>query len=290
MSFAGIEAGGTRIRCAVAEDGRIVARRELATRNPDATLTEIAEFFDAAQAAHGAVVAAGIATFGPVVLDPRSRRYGEIHGSPKTAWNGVNLRDEIARMLDAPAFIDTDVNAAALAELMVDPMADSLAYVTVGTGVGVGVAGRTVTGGGRQHGEGGHLLVQRHALLRGLRGTCRFHDDCVEGIASGPAIEGLWGAPLNVLPDDHIALDVVADALAQLCLAIHYVSMHDRIVLGGGVIGDTRLLPRVRREFTNRLAGYHLPAVPIEMFIRPTSWPDAGLRGALSLAERHAPS
>lgn len=286
MLHAGIEAGGTRIRCAVARGGRIVADGQFATRNPDVTLCEIEGFFRAARNVHGAVSAAGLATFGPVVLDPHSEHFGEIQGSPKTSWNGVDLRGEISRIVDAPVALDTDVNAAALAELMADPGIASLAYVTVGTGVGVGSASRTDPAQRRSHGEGGHLLVQRHALLRARRGLCMFHGDCVEGIASGRAIEGLWGAPLNVLPDEHIALDVVADALAQLCLAIHYLSTPDRIVLGGGVMGDPRLLPRIRRDLAQRLAGYHGPAVPTDLFIRTASFTDAGLRGALLLAGR----
>lgn len=283
---AGVEAGGTKFRCAVASDGKLLAECTVATGDPEDTLREVAAFFDACRVTHGGVDAVGVASFGPLQLDPASPRYGEIIGSPKHAWNGVNLVRHCRMILDAPVVLDTDVNAAAAFELENCPAARRLAYVTVGTGVGVGLSTRGAESSAAVHLEGGHVPIARHPALGTAAGTCPFHGACVEGVASGTAINTLWGKPLDRLPDAHCAFDVVADAIGQLCASIHYLIAPDRIVLGGGVLSDERMLPRIRAGFAVRIAGYHGPRDPLFEFLRAPSAPDPGLHGALLIARR----
>ena len=261
MRIAGVEAGGTKFVCGLgsAEGGSLETAR-IDTRDPDATLAEVIAFFRAAAARHGAIDALGIASFGPVDLDRASPAFGHITTTPKPGWQDVDLLGRLRRALEVPAGIDTDVNAAALAEarLGAGQGARTVAYVTIGTGIGAGVA---LDGGIRHaggHAEAGHLSLRRHPD-HAYPGGCPYHGDCLEGLANGPAIKAAWGASLDELPADHPAWSVEADYIGQLCAALVLTVAPDRIVLGGGVMAQQRLFPAIRERTGHWLGGYVAP-------------------------------
>lgn len=291
--FAAVEAGGTKFVVGVGDaagGSRETAR--IATRDPDATLDETIAFLRAASARHGPIAALGIGSFGPLDLDPGSPGYGSITATPKPGWRDAPLLRRLAEGLGVPAAIDTDVNAAALAEarLGAGRGASSLAYVTVGTGIGVGLyeGGRLIHGVG--HPEAGHILPRRHPAHGAFAGICPYHGDCLEGLASGPAIEAAWGSPLSALPADHPAFAAQADYLAQLAVLLVLVAAPARIVLGGGVMAQQALFPPVRARVRDLLAGY-VPRLDdagalAETIVPPACAEPPGLLGAYLLAGR----
>ena len=211
----GIEAGGTKFVFAVGHTPiEIVARHEIPTRDPETTLAQASEWFEG----QGSISAIGIASFGPVDLDRSSPRWGHITNTPKPGWENCDLAGYFAERFGVPIGFDTDVNGAALAEYQngAGTGASSLAYITVGTGIGGGLVldGKAVHGAA--HPEMGHIFPRRHVDDREFEGICPHHGDCLEGLASGPAIKARWGASLSELPADHIAHEIIADYLAQL--------------------------------------------------------------------------
>lgn len=290
--FGAIEAGGTKMVCGVGDargGSRETARID--TRDPASTIAAIVAFFERAADRHGRARAIGIASFGPLDLDRASPDYGAFTTTPKPGWSGANLRRAIGEALGVPTAIDTDVNAAALAEARYGAAAGrhAVAYVTVGTGIGVGLVanGRTVTGLG--HPEGGHLLPRRNPKHGDFAGTCPYHGDCLEGLASGPAIIAAFGATLADVAPDHPAWAIVSDYLGQLCAGLILTVAPEHIVLGGGVMAQARLFPLIRAETLRRLAGYAalwLPDGVAEARITPPGCAEApGLVGAYLLAE-----
>ena len=200
-----------------------------------------------------------MASFGPVDLDPRSQSYGFITGSPKPGWQRIDVARRLPAPFPVPSAFDTDVNAAALAEIAwgAGRGLGDFAYVTVGTGVGVGliVNGRPTRG--FQHCELGHVRIAR--LIGDVwPGVCPYHGACVEGLASGPAIKDrLGGEDAAALAADHEVWETVAHALAQLCHVIVCAAAPKRIVIGGGVVsGQPHLLPRIEALLAESLAGY----------------------------------
>lgn len=288
--LAAIEAGGTKFNVAIFDaDGTALERARIATRDPDSTLAEAHAFFAAAQQRHGAAAATGLAAFGPVVIDPAATDFAHLRATPKPGWSGADLRAMLPGALrDAPLGIDTDVNAAALAEQRhgAGRGCASLAYVTVGTGIGVGLLldGRPVHGA--LHPEAGHLWPRR-AAGDDFRGVCPFHGDCFEGVASGPAIAQRFGASLDALPPDHVAWTRLADELGQLAAQITLLASPQRIVMGGGVMAQRALFPPLRARMAHWLAGYVASPVLDDLaafVVPPGLGDDAGLRGAFELA------
>lgn len=291
--IAGIEGGGTKMVLGLGSaGGGSIATAHVPTRDPDATLADIAAFFAAAARARD-IAAVGIASFGPLDLDPASPGYGRITTTPKPGWAGADLPAALSDAFGVAVAIDTDVNAAALAEATLGAARgqSSVAYVTVGTGIGVGlvIGGRMVHGLG--HPEAGHLLPRRHARHGAFAGSCPFHGDCLEGLASGTAIHAAWGAALDRLPADHPAWEVEADYLGQLCATLILTVAPEHIVLGGGVMAEERLFAPVRAETARRLAGYAALWDEAALAARITPAGCAGppgLIGAYLLAERAA--
>jgi fructokinase len=284
--FAGVELGGTKCVCTLAASHeRLIEQRRIATTAPDETLPAIEQVLSAWRIAFG-IRALGIASFGPVDLDPESQTWGAIKATTKGRWSGTEVVRRLARAAAAPAGFDTDVNGAALAELRWGAgqgMSD-FAYVTVGAGVGVGliVDGKPTRGFG--HSELGHIRIVRQPG-DDWPGICAFHGDCVEGLASGPAIEARLGTRTlsDVAADDPI-WDLVAYPLAQLCHGLVCSTAPERIAIGGGVLEHRpQLLDRIESLLSASLAGYvELPARPY--VIAPALGAQSGPLGSIALA------
>lgn len=285
----GVEAGGTKFNCAIARNaGEVVARARIPTTTPEETLTLVGDFFARASAQHGPLRALGIASFGPIELRAASPDRGRLLRTPKPGWSGVDLLAPLRGRLGCPIAIDVDVGAAALAEhrLGAGLGADALAYVTVGTGIGAGliVDGRPLRG--LMHPEAGHVPVRRLPGDGSFAGVCPFHHDCLEGLASGPAIEARWKRPLSALGEAEAGL--IAGYLGQLCANLALTVSLERIIMGGGVLETRGLLAAIRAE-TRTLLNRYLPHPmfdgPLDDFIvAPGLGDDSGLTGALLLA------
>ena len=220
--FAAIEAGGTKWRIAVGTSVKQSSCIEIRTREPNETLDEALAFIEREVELQGSLAGLGIGSFGPLGIDPSRPEYGVIGRTPKPNWKDVDLK-AIAHRLDVPYQIDTDVNVAALGELDARaPLQGKLIYVTVGTGIGGGVAERGIISSGIDHPEMGHVPVRRVAG-DDYPGCCPFHRDCLEGLASGPAIEARWGADLSALGSDHEGLPLIANYLGQLVVSLTLV-------------------------------------------------------------------
>ena len=278
-----VEAGGTKFRCAVvSSDLTIVDSRHVLTTDPDTTLAAVAEFFERS----GAVSALGIASFGPVDLDPDSSGYGSITDTPKPGWSDAPILGRLSETLGVPAGIQTDVEAAAVAEqaLGPEPRPRRLAYVTVGTGIGAAVAVDGLPWRGRHHSELGHIPVRRVAGDN-YPGRCPFHRDCLEGMACGPAMAERWGIdPSAAEGRDDIWL-LEAAYLAQLVRVLAYSFGPDRVVFGGGVGSRPGLAEMIHTKSREELGGYADYTTDHDTFVTaPALGNDSGLLGAALLA------
>lgn len=294
--FGAIEAGGTKVLCAVADDrGHFIEQARIATADPATTLPRIAEFFHRSSIPIGELSGAGIACFGPLDLDRSSAEYGKLTTTPKPGWSSVDVRAEVAAMLGCPVEIDTDVNGAALAEGLFGAAKglERFCYVTVGTGIGVGVIENGMSRTGVGHPEAGHMRIPR-AAGDSFVGICPSHGDCAEGLASGPAMKARWNNSAEDLPEKHVAWDFEAQYVATLCLNLTYILRPQRIILGGGVMERSAIYDKIRSTFRQLMAGYALDRYcrDEESFIvRPAlTSPSPGLVGALELAKRAAQS
>jgi fructokinase len=284
-----VEAGGTKFVLAVADgDGRIIARTRIDTRTPDVTFPEMAAFF----AAHGPLAGIGVASFGPIDINPASSAYGTFTTTPKPGWSGARFHDALGA-LGAPILVDTDVNGAALGEWLAGAGqgCETLAYTTIGTGIGTGVLHRGAARGGISHLEAGHIPVARDPLRDPFPGRCPFHGDCLEGLASGPAIIDRWGMPLDEAAKAHPdAIPLIAGYLADLAVTLVLMHMPDRLIFGGGVMKTPGLIDALRAQAEARLADYvsHPRIDPglVTYIAAPGLGDDAGITGAIELGQR----
>jgi fructokinase len=278
----GIEAGGTKFVLAVGPSpDRIHARHTIPTRDPAITIAEAAKWF----ADQGGIRALGIGSFGPVELDRASDSWGFITNTPKPGWAQCDLAGFFARALGVPVGFDTDVNAAALAEYAAaGGEGGGLAYLTIGTGIGGGLVldGKPVHG--VAHPEMGHVYPRRHPQDIDFDGICPAHGDCLEGLASGPAVIARWGCSLSDLPADHPGHAIIADYIAQACHMLFASFAVGEIVIGGGVANTPGLVARVAARARELDNGY-LPGGPRYRIRPPRLGGDAGITGALMLAE-----
>ena len=294
--YGGVEAGGTKFVCAVGTGPHdLRAQARIDTDTPEVTLSEVCRFFDAAAASHGALDALGIACFGPVDLDQSSSRYGYITSTPKPGWANTDIVGLLGNALGVPVGFDTDVNAAALGEARWGAGAGlhSLLYLTVGTGIGGGavIDGRILHG--RMHPEMGHIPIPHDRERDPYEGCCPYHGDCLEGLASGPALRHRWGTPADELPTDHDAWALEATYLGTALATFILILSPQRVLLGGGVMEQRQLFPQVRRETARALEGYlrqpELHDEGLDAFIAPPGLgSSAGICGALALAESAA--
>lgn len=289
-----IEAGGTKFVAALARpDGEVLARTRIDTRAPQETFTEMQAFFDAAAAQHGPIGGFGIASFGPIDIDPTSPAYGTFTTTPKPGWSGARFHTALAG-LDAPLMVDTDVNGACLGEWLAGAGRGcrTLAYTTIGTGIGTGVLHGGAALSGISHYEGGHVRLPRDPSRDPFAGACPFHGDCLEGLASGPAIAQRFGASLDQLEGEaqRAAVDLVATYLADFAATLVLLHMPDRLIFGGGVMKAPGLIEALRGHTEARLAGYvqHPRLAPglADYITLPGLGDDAGLTGAIELGRR----
>ncbi|MDE7260642.1 MAG: ROK family protein [Oscillospiraceae bacterium] len=283
--FGALEAGGTKMVCAVGNAlGRILDRVSIPTRTPEETMPEMLNYFRGKDLA-----AIGIGSFGPIDLDRRSPTYGTIMSSPKLSWRNFNIVGRFREELGLPVGIDTDVNAAALGEAVWGCTRDvsHSIYITVGTGVGLGVIINGRPHHGMIHPEGGHIFMARRPDDPMVRGVCPYHPNCLEGLASGPAIERRWGRKAEELADCTAVWEMEAYYIAQAVCSYIMMISPEKIVLGGGVMHQEQMLPLVRREVHRQLRGYiqGKGLDDLDSYIVPVSLGDnQGVMGAVKLA------
>jgi fructokinase len=283
--YGGVEAGGTKFVCAVGSTPQAIqASTVISTSTPTATLRQVIAFFRPY-----AIRSLGLATFGPIDLDRGSSTYGRILSTPKLAWQGCPIVGILQTALQVPVVVDTDVNAAALAEAMYGAGwgCDPVVYLTVGTGIGGGavVHGRPLHG--LMHPEMGHMILTRVANDSRPSG-CPFHEDCLEGLASGDAIRVRFGEP-ETLPPDHQAWALEAAYLGQALATIVAILSPQRIIIGGGVMHQPHLLTHIREACARALHGYLArlnTGRDFETYLLPPALGDqSGVIGALQLAQ-----
>jgi fructokinase len=288
--FGCIEAGGTKFVCGVGSGPDDLTLGTIPTTSPEVTIERAGRFFR--DRVSEGLRAVGIGSFGPVDLHPESPTFGYITSTPKLDWQHYDLAGAVRRTLGVPVGFDTDVNAAALGEARwgAGQGIPDFLYLTVGTGIGGGamVHGNLVHG--LLHPEMGHIRIPHDLARDPYPGGCPFHEDCLEGLASGPAMEARWGVPAQELPVDHPGWALEAHYLA-LGLANWVCTLSPRrIVIGGGVMQHRHLFPMVRRELASLLNGYIRERAlreDIENYVVPPQLGNrAGVLGALILAEQ----
>lgn len=288
MELGAIEAGGTKFVCAVGTPaGDLIHQVTIPTTSPGETLTQVIEFLRS----HSRNLAAiGIGSFGPLELNPESPKYGHITKTPKPGWSNFDLVGAIRDAFHVPVALDTDVNAAALAESCWGAAQGltTFLYVTVGTGIGGGAVVEGKILHGKTHPEMGHIRVPHDRSLDPFPGSCPYHGDCLEGLASGPALEARWKVSPLSLPPSHPAWLLEAEYLAMACVNWMCTLSPQRIILGGGVMQQTRLFSLIRERVAilmNTYMDMPEPADKLGSFI--VSSPlggKAGSLGALALA------
>jgi fructokinase len=285
VTCAGVELGGTKCVAILARGADdVLAREVIPTTLPDETLGAIERTLLQWKAGEG-FDALGIASFGPIDVDPGSATYGQMVATPKRGWADANVGRRLEKAVDVPTAFDTDVNGAALAEIRWGSGRgfDDFAFITVGTGVGVGLIVNGKPTRGFAHCELGHIRVARSPGDR-WPGSCPFHGDCVEGLASGSALESLFGDKVKSLDADHPIWESVTWTLAQLCHAIVCASAPWRIAVGGGVMArQPHLLAMIQSKLVQSLNGY--VRLPTDDYVcAPALGEDAGPLGAIALA------
>ncbi len=287
--YGGIEAGGTKFVCAVGNGpDDLRAEERFPTTTPAETIGRAIEFFRQQEP----VAAVGIASFGPVDLNPDSPTFGYVTTTPKPGWAHTDLAGAIREALGVPVGFETDVNGAALGEQRWGAAQGlgTFVYLTIGTGIGGGgmVGGELIHG--LLHPEMGHLRVPHDWERDPFPGSCPYHGDCWEGLAAGPAIEARWGQRGETLPADHPAWPLEADYLALGLVNIICVLAPQRIIVGGGVMEQAQLFPLLRRGVQELLHGYlQVPEIveQIDSYITPPELGKrAGVLGAIALAQR----
>ena len=262
------------------------------TTTPEETFGRAIQFFQ--QQKKEPLTAIGIASFGPVDLNPDSPTFGYITDTPKPGWAHTDFAGRIRRALGVPVGFDTDVNVAALGEYRWGAAQglDTFTYLTIGTGIGGGgmVNGKLIHG--LVHPEMGHVRIPHDRDRDPYPGSCPYHGDCLEGLAAGPALEERWGQRGETLPADHPAWSLEADYLAFGLVNIICILSPQRIIIGGGVMQQPQLFPLVRQRVQELLNNYlPVPAIldHIDDYIVPPGLGDqAGVLGAMALAEHAA--
>lgn len=265
MLVGSIEAGGTKFVCAIGNDNyQIKDVTYIPTETPDVTLPKVIAYFKKFN-----IEALGIACFGPLELRTSSEKYGYITTSPKLDWRNVNFIGTMKEAFDIPMYWTTDVNGSAYGEFVMSRLSNekinSLAYYTIGTGVGAGIIYNGEFIGDIGHPEMGHVSVKRHPDDQDFVGICPYHSDCLEGLISGPTFEARLGQRGDRVSHSNPVWQIMAYYLAQALVQTTLTIRPGKIVLGGGVL-NTDFLDKIRIEFSNLLNGY-VPVPPLEQYI-----------------------
>lgn len=275
-----IEAGGTKFVCAVADETmKIYDRRSFPTNFPDETMEKVFDFFDGYN-----VEAIGVGSFGPIDINEDSEYFGYITSTPKKGWDYFNFVGALKNRYDVPIYWTTDVNAAAYGEYNfgIAKTAKSCVYFTIGTGVGAGAIQNDQFIGGISHSEMGHMIVSPHRNEK-ISSLCKFHDNCLEGFASGPTLEKRTGIIGENVDSDDPNWDIVAYYIAQ---AIHNTTLFlapEIIILGGGVMKKKGLLDKVKKEFTNMLNSYVIIPDIEDYIVSPSLNDNQAIMGCIKL-------
>lgn len=282
MRIGALEAGGTKMVLAVYdENGQQLDITRMKTETPEITIPKMNAYFR-----ENRIDALGIGCFGPLDLNKASETYGCITHTPKLAWKNTPLMQEVLRGMDIPAEIDTDVNAAAIAEVAEGAAAGcrNAVYMTIGTGIGGGVVVNGEPLHGLVHPEVGHMLMKPLTEDRCPDGFCPYHKGCLEGLAAGPAIGKRAGKDASELADDDIAFTIEAKYLAQMCVNLIMTYSPEKIILGGGVMERDSMFALVREETVRLLGGYIQHDAILKdidnYIVKPKLYPVSGLVGS----------
>lgn len=283
--LAGIEAGGTKMVCAVSDaELNLKGSAVFPTTTPQETIAEMINYFRKFD-----IDAVGIGSFGPIDLNPKSSTYGYITKTPKTGWSDFDFVGVFKKAFGVPVGFDTDVNAAILGEVYKGAAygCNNAIYITIGTGVGVGVYCNGGLVHGLVHPEAGHILLNRHPE-DSFEGSCPFHKNCVEGMASGPAIEKRWGKSPKLLIENDKVWELEAYYIAQAVASYILTYSPEKVILWGGVMHQDKLFDMVRSNVREILNGYvhsEMVASKIDQYIvKPALGEKPGITGALCLA------
>jgi len=290
--FGAVELGGTKTVAVLARDvDNIATKKKFPTLNPKETVNDLEDFFKSRSEEIGEPIRAiGIGSFGPLDLNPESKTFGYITSTPKRGWEFFNLKDEIESRLDTKVYLDTDVNAAALGEYFTHPInhVKNMVYITIGTGIGAGliVNGKIVHG--LVHPEFGHMRIPHNTRSDPFPGVCPYHQDCFEGLASGPALKARWNLEPKKIPEDHMAWDLEAEYIGHALVNLICTISPELIVIGGGIMHHYSLYEKIRVKTKLLLNKYirsrYLEDRIQEYIIPPRLKENSGICGALSMA------
>lgn len=282
--YGALEAGGTKMVIAIGnEQGEILEQRSIPTTTPAETIPQIIDYFK-----DKGIESLGIGAFGPVDVNKESRTYGYILNTPKFAWKQYNLLKALKEGLDIPMNIDTDVNGSCLGEMTYGCARglDTVVYLTIGTGIGAGIAVGGKLLHGMLHPEAGHILIEpsKHEVGKCI---CPYHANCLEGLAAGPAIEARWGKKAVELAKDAQVWELESEYLAKGLVNFILTLSPQKIILGGGVMHQEQLFPLIRAKVLEYLNHYYETdtLLDIDNYIVPASLNDnQGIMGAIQLA------
>lgn len=286
MKLGALEAGGTKMVCAIGdENGQIFERESIPTESPEITMPKLIDFFK-----DKGIEGLGIASFGPVELDEKAPNYGSITTTNKVKWRNYNIRNAFIEALHCPVGFDTDVNGSVLGEVIFGQAKgkNCVLYLTIGTGVGAGIYIDGKLLHGMLHPEAGHVMITKKSWDH-FEGNCCYHKNCLEGHAAGPAIEARWGKKALELADKKEVWELEADYIAQALTGYIMTISPNMLILGGGVMHQEQLFPMIREKVTEYLGGYLQTEEleDMEHYIVPASLhDDQGIMGCLELARR----
>lgn len=284
MRIGALEAGGTKMVCALGdEEGKIYEKISIPTQTPQITIPRMLEFFKERE-----IEAMGIGCFGPIDLNRESETYGYITTTPKLAWRNFDMVGTFQKALHVPVGFDTDVNGSALGEATwgITRGLENSVYITVGTGIGMGIITNGKVLHGMLHPEAGHIILKQHPNDP-YEGKCPYHKTCLEGLAAGPAIEERWGKKGNELSEKKEVWELEAYYIGQALVNLILILSPQRIVLGGGVMHQEQVLTLVRQEVEKQLNGYvktkELERME-EYIVLPSLNDNQGIMGAIRMA------